>query len=461
MAFSARLPAVLRASRSCVSRAASTAAEGPLSAAAMASEDAHCARTYSPLPFVIARARGCMTWSPEGTQRLDFLAAFSAVNQGHCHPRILAALSEQASKVTLVSRAFHNTTLGPFAKLLCETFGYDRMVPANSGVEAWEVALKLARRWAYAVKKVPDNEAVVIFPTGNFGGRTTGAISASTDPDSYGGFGPLLPGIAHVPFGDAPALDAALTALGGRAAAFYLEPIQGEAGVIVPPRGYLAEAARLCRAHGVLLVCDEVQTGLGRAGALAASWGEGASLADAAVRPDILVLGKALSAGVFPISAVLAADDIVLGIKPGEHGSTFAGSSLAAAVGEAALRVVLDEGLCANAVSRGAQLREGLRALAAAHPALLADVRGVGLMAALDVRPDARDAAGAPVSALDLCVALGNAPARHGAAVGVLCKPTHGHTIRLSPPLVISPEEVALALDVLARVLARVGEGRR
>ena len=435
-------------------RAASTA-----SAAAIASEDRFCARTYAPLPFVISRAAGCMTWSPEGVRRLDFLAAFSAVNQGHCHPRILAALAAQASQVTLVSRAFHGTTLGPFAKLLCETFGYDRMVPANSGVEAWEVALKFARRWAYSVKKVPENEALVLFPSGNFGGRTTGAISASTDPDSFAGFGPLLPGIAHVPFGDAAALERALQAHGHRVAAFYLEPIQGEAGVVMPPPGYLAAAARLCRAHNVLLVCDEVQTGLGRAGALAASWGEGASRENAAVRPDVLVLGKALSGGVFPVSAVLADDAVVLAVKPGEHGSTFAGSPLAAAVGEASLRVILDEGLCANAVARGAQLRAGLAALAAAHPALLGGVRGVGLMAALDVRTSAADARGARVSAYDVCLTAGDAPARFGAPVGVLCKPTHGHTIRLSPPLTITAEEVRLALDVLAGAVECAARG--
>ena len=394
-------------------------------------------------------------------RRLDFLAAFSAVNQGHCHPRILAALAEQARRVTLVSRAFHGTTLGPFAELLCATFGYDRMVPANSGVEAWEVALKLARRWAYRVKRVPDDQALVLFPTGNFGGRTTGAISASTDPDSFAGFGPLLPGIAHVPFGDAAALEAALVAHGHRVAAFLLEPIQGEAGVVIPPPGYLRAAAELCRAHGVLLVADEVQTGLGRAGALAASWGEGRSLADAEVRPDILVLGKALSGGVFPISAVLARDEIVLQIKPGEHGSTFAGSPLAAAVASASLRVIIEEELCANAVARGAQLRAGLGALVRAHPALLSSVRGVGLMTALDVRDDARDGAGAPTSALDLCLALGDAPARYGAPAGVLCKPTHGHTIRLTPPLTITAAQVDAALEVVATALASFSRGAR
>jgi len=427
----------------------------------MASEDAHGARTYSLLPFVIERAAGVDTWSPEGVRRLDFLAAFSAVNQGHCHPRILAALTEQAQKVTLVSRAFHGTTLGPFARLLCETFGYDRMVPANSGVEAWEVALKLARRWAYRVKGVPDNEALVLFPSGNFGGRTTGAISASTDPDSFGGFGPLLPGIAHVPFGDVAALEAALVAHGPRVAAFYLEPIQGEAGVVIPPRGYLRAAADLCRKHGVLLVADEVQTGLGRAGALAASWGEGRDLAGAEVQPDILVLGKALSGGFFPVSAVLARDEIVLQVKPGEHGSTFAGSPLAAAVASASLRVIIDEGLCANAVARGAQLRAGLAALVRAHPSLLTTVRGVGLMTALDVREDARDGAGAPTSALDLCLAMGDAPARYGAPAGVLAKPTHGHTIRLSPPLTISAEQVDAALAVMARAFESFARGTR
>jgi ornithine--oxo-acid transaminase len=438
-------------------RASSSASS---SAVAIASEDAFCARTYAPLPFVVARARGVDTWSPEGVRRLDFLAAFSAVNQGHCHPRVLHALETQARRVTLVSRAFHGTTLGPFAELLCGTFGYDRMVPANSGVEAWEVALKLARRWAYRVKGVPDNDAVVLFPSGNFGGRTTGAISASTDPDSFAGFGPLLPGIAHVPFGDAAALAAALSAHGSRVAAFYLEPIQGEAGVIIPPPGYLRAAADLCRAHGVLLIADEVQTGLGRAGALAASWGESHALAAADVRPDILVLGKALSAGIFPISAVLASDEIILQVKPGEHGSTFAGSPLAAAVGEAALRVIIDEDLCGNAVARGAQLRAGLHTLVRAFPGLLDAVRGVGLMTALDVKPDARNARGEPVSALDICLALGDAPARFGAAVGVLAKPTHGHTIRLSPPLTITAEEVRLALSVLITVLERLWESK-
>ena len=387
------------------------------SASAISSEDAFCARTYAPLPFVISRARGVDTWSPEGVRRLDFLAAFSAVNQGHCHPRILRALEEQARKVTLVSRAFHGTTLGPFAALLCETFAYDRMVPANSGVEAWEVAVKLARRWAYRVKGVPDGEAVVLFPRGNFGGRTTGAISASTDPDSFSGFGPLLPGIAHVPFGDLAALEAALVAGGGRVAAFFVEPIQGEAGVIIPPPGYLRAASELCHTHGALLMADEVQTGLGRAGALAASWGEGGCVGDAAVRPDVLVLGKALSGGFFPISAVLARDEIVLAIRPGEHGSTFAGSPLAAAVADASLRVILDEDLCANAVARGAQLRTGLTALCASFPHLLGSVRGVGLMTALDVREDARCAVGERVSALDLCLAMGDAPSRYGLPV--------------------------------------------
>jgi len=449
-----RLATALRAS-------SSFAASSSSSAAAIASEDAHCARTYAPLPFVIERASGCDTWSPEGVRRLDFLAAFSAVNQGHCHPKIIAALTEQAQRVTLVSRAFHGTTLGPFARLLCETFGYDRMVPANSGVEAWEVALKFARRWAYRVKGVPEDEAVVLFPRGNFGGRTTGAISASTDPDSFGGFGPLLPGIAHVPFGDVAALEAALVAHGHRVAAFYLEPIQGEAGVVIPPPGYLRAAADLCKRHGVLLVADEVQTGLGRAGALAASWGEGNALAAAEVRPDVLVLGKALSGGVFPISAVLASNEIVLQVKPGEHGSTFAGSPLAAAVAGASLRVIIDEGLCANAVARGAQLRAGLGALVRAHPALLSSVRGVGLMTAVDVREDARDGAGAPASALDLCLAFGNAPARFGAPAGVLAKPTHGHTIRLSPPLTISAAQVDEALAIMAQVLDNFSRGAR
>jgi ornithine--oxo-acid transaminase len=422
----------------------------------MALEDRYCARTYSPLPFVISRASGADTWSPEGTRRLDFLAAFSAVNQGHCHPRVLAAMNEQASKVTLVSRAFHGVTLGPFAKLLCETFGFDRMVPANSGVEAWEVALKFARRWAYRVKGVRENEAVVIFPSGNFGGRTTGAISASTDPDSFAGFGPLLPGIQHVPFGDAAALEAAFVRLGGRGVAFFTEPIQGEAGVILPPQGYLRAAKGICERHGALLIADEVQTGLGRAGALAASWGEGREMVTAEVRPDILVLGKALSAGLFPISAVLASDEIVLQVLPGEHGSTFAGSSLAAAVADAALRVIIDERLPENACTRGQQLRTGLARLVRAYPSILHSVRGAGLMTALDVKEDARDGRGGAVSAWDLCLLFGEAPQRIGAAAGVLCKPTHGNTIRLSPPLTISEKQVQEALDVIEACLGHI-----
>ena len=426
----------------------------------MSLEDKYCARTYSPLPFVISRALGVDTWSPEGTRRLDFLAAFSAVNQGHGHPRVLAAMNTQASQVTLVSRAFHGTTLGPFAKLLCETFGYDRMIPANSGVEAWEVALKFARRWAYNVKMVPTNEAVVIFPKGNFGGRTTGAISASTDPDSFSGFGPLLPGIVHVDFGDADALDQMFKKLKGRGVAFYTEPIQGEAGVIIPPPGYLSKAHEICKKHNALLIADEVQTGLGRTGALAASWSESSTLETAQVRPDILVLGKALSAGLFPVSAVLARDEIVLQVKPGEHGSTFAGSPLAAAVGEASLRVIIDEGLPANAVIRGKQLRAGLERLVNTYPKILKSVRGVGLMTALDVSEDAIDGEGKSFSAYDLCVLLGDAPRLINSAVGILCKPTHGQTIRFSPPLTINEKEIDLAVHVLDRCLEIISKGR-
>jgi len=430
------------------------------SAAAIALEDRYCARTYSPLPFVVSRAVGCLTYDPEGVSRIDFLAAFSAVNQGHCHPRILAALREQASRLTLISRAFHSDRLGPFAELLCGTMGYDRMLPANSGVEGWEVAVKLVRKWAHATRRAPPDGALVLFPDGNFGGRTLGAISASRDPASYGGYGPLLPGIRHVPFGDVAALERALDAE-PNIVAFFTEPIQGEAGIQLPPPGYLAAAAAACRARGVLLVADEVQTGLGRAGALLASWGEGAPGAGApgAARPDIVVLGKALGGGVLPVSAVLADDAIMLCIKPGEHGSTFGGNALAAAVGEAALRVVLEEGLCAAAVARGRQLREGLAALVAAHPRLLAGSRGVGLMCALEVRPDAADARGAPVSAWDVCLALGDAPRRFGTRHGLLTKPTHGNIIRLTPPLVISEALVAEALNTLGAALAALERG--
>ena len=375
--------------------------------------------------------------------------------------KIIAALQAQASRLTLISRAFHSDALGPFAQLLCETLGYERMLPANSGAEGWEVAVKLARKWAYSPRRCAPDAAVVLFPEGNLGGRTLGAVSASTDPASFGGFGPLLPGIRHVPFGDARALERALAA-DPNIVAFCVEPIQGEAGIVLPPPGYLAAAKAACARAGALLIADEVQTGLGRAGALLASWGAGArGAADspAAARPDIVVLGKALGGGVLPVSAVLADDAVMLAIRPGEHGSTFGGNPLASAVAAAALRVIIDEDLCGNALARGRELREGYAALAAAHPALFKEARGVGLMHALEMRADARDARGEPLSALDVCEALGRARARFGAAFGLLTKPTHGATIRLTPPLVITQAQARAALGVMQLVVGQLAQG--
>ena len=378
----------------------------------------------------------------------------------------MEALTAQASRLTLISRAFHTDCLGPYARYLCETMGYTRMLPQNSGVEGWEVALKLARKWAYTTRRVAPDAAVVLFPEGNFGGRTLGAISASTDPASYGGYGPLLPGIRHVPFGDAAAVEAALAA-DPNIVAFYTEPIQGEAGIVLPPQGYLAAVKAACARHGALLIADEVQTGLGRTGALLASWGPGAqgpTATPASARPDIVVLGKALGGGVLPVSAVLADDAIMLSIKPGEHGSTFGGNPLAAAVATASLRVIVEEGLCANALVRGEQLLAGYGELVRAHPALFQEVRGVGLMHALEMKEGAVDAQGQPLSAWDVCLALGQAGERFGAECGLLTKPTHGNTIRMTPPLVITEAQVKVALGILQHVvgcLAKGGVARR
>lgn len=339
--------------------------------------------------------------------------------------------------------------------------------------------MKLARKWAYTTKRVQPDKAVILFPSGNFGGRTLGAISASTDPSSYGGYGPLLPGIMHCPFGDPDAVEAAL-ASNPNIIGFYAEPIQGEAGIVIPPPDYFAKVHASCKRHGALLIADEVQTGLGRTGGLLASWGEGVSCMSGSanasasasppstprVSPDIVVLGKALGGGVLPVSAVLSSHAIMLSIRPGEHGSTFGGNPLANAVAMAALSVVVEEGLCANANERGVEVRAALHSLVAAHPTLFKEVRGIGLMNALEMHPDARDGEGAPLSAWEVCVALGEAGKRFPGAcpMGLLCKPTHEHTIRLTPPLVITPQEVAMAMGVMSEVcgrLAKGGEARR
>lgn len=374
------------------------------------------AHNYHPLPVVLERGEGVYVWDVEGKRYYDFLAAYSAVNQGHCHPKILAALTEQAKKLTLTSRAFYNDTLGEYEKFVTAFFGYDKVLPMNTGVEAVETAVKLARRWGYAVKGIPDNQAKIVWVEHNFHGRTISSISASTDPTSYGGFGPLLPGYVIIPYDDLAALDKALA--DPHVAAFIFEPVQGEAGVVVPQEGYLKGVRELCTKHNVLMVADEVQSGLGRTGKMLACDHEN-------VRPDILVLGKALSGGVLPVSAVLADDAIMLTIHPGEHGSTYGGNPLASKVAVAALNVLRDEKLPENSERLGKILRAELRKIKSDRIKL---VRGKGLFNAIVITE--KDG----VSAWDICLRM--------AAGGLLAKPTHGDIIRFAPPLCITEDEL-------------------
>jgi ornithine--oxo-acid transaminase len=407
----------------------STRAERPLSSReAMEREDRFGAHNYQPLPVVLTRGEGPFVWDVEGRRYYDFLSAYSAVNQGHCHPRIVSALQEQASRLALTSRAFYNDRLGAFEEYLTRLFRYDKVLPMNTGAEAVETALKLSRRWGYETKGIPAGKARVVVCEGNFHGRTITLVSASSDPECYGGFGPFTPGLVKIPYDDVEALRVALE--DPAVAAFLVEPIQGEAGVVLPMAGYLTRARELCTRHRVLLVADEVQTGLGRTGALLACDHE-------EVRPDVLVLGKALSGGVYPVSAVLADDEVMLGIRPGQHGSTFGGNPLAAHVALAAVQVVVDEGLAENARRMGGVLRTGLRALR--HP-MIEQVRGLGLLNAIVIRP----AKG--LTAWDVCLRLmGN---------GLLAKPTHGNVIRLAPPLVIDGTETRDAVRIVAETFA-------
>lgn len=378
----------------------------------MALEDLYGAHNYHPIPVVLEKAKGALMWDCEGKQYYDFLSAYSAVNQGHCHPRIINALTEQAQKLTLTSRAFHNNVLGEYVKFMSEYFGFERVLPMNSGVEACESAVKLARRWAYDVKGIAENNAKIIFVEGNFWGRSIAAISASTDPSSFKGFGPFVPGFEIIPYNDIPALEKALE--DPNVAAFMCEPIQGEAGVVVPEHGYLAKVRELCTKANVLWIADEVQTGIARTGKLLAVDHEN-------VKPDILVLGKALSGGVYPVSAVLSSSEVILTIKPGEHGSTFGGNPLACAVAMEALRVVKDEKLAENAEKMGELLRELLSNINSKRIKL---IRGKGLLNAIDT--NTMDG----VSAWDICMRMKE--------FGLLAKPTHDTIIRLAPPLVLS-----------------------
>ncbi len=397
----------------------------------MALEEQYGAHNYHPLPVVLTRGKGVHLWDVEGKRYLDFLSAYSAVNQGHCHPRIIKALTDQAQQLTLTSRAFFNDRLGAAEQQLCELFGYQKALLMNSGAEAVETALKLARKWGYQEKGIAPNQARIIVAEHNFHGRTTGIISFSTDGDSTGGFGPFAPGYQVVPYDDIEALAEALK--DPHVCGFLVEPIQGEAGVVVPSAGYLAQAAKLCQEHNVLLIIDEIQTGLGRTGKLLASdYDE--------VRGDILILGKALSGGVLPVSAVLADDKIMLTIQPGQHGSTFGGNPLACAVMQAALDVLQDENLTANALRLGEIFREEMRLLQAEIPELVDEVRGKGLLNAVVINPtpDGR-------TAWDVCVALMER--------GLLAKPTHGDIIRFAPPLVITEGELRDACALIADVI--------
>ncbi len=394
-------------------------------------EDRYNAHNYHPLPVVLERGLGVHVWDVEGKQYFDFLSAYSAVNQGHCHPRIIQALVEQAQKLTLTSRAFYNNLLGEYAQFITQYFGYDRVLPMNTGVEGGETAIKLARKWGYEVKGIPSNQAKIIFVEGNFWGRTLAAISSSSDASSYRNFGPYMPGYQIIPYNDVPALAQALQ--DPQVAAFMVEPIQGEAGVFVPDDHYLAEAYALCRAHNVLFIADEVQTGIARTGKLLCCDHHG-------FKPDILVLGKALSGGVLPVSAVLTSDEVMLTIKPGEHGSTFGGNPLACAVAMEALKVVKEEHLADNAQAMGEIFRARMEAMRHKRPDLVTLVRGKGLLNAVMIN-DSEDSH----TAWDICLAL--------AENGLLAKPTHGNIIRFAPPLVITRAQMETCCDIIEKVM--------
>jgi ornithine--oxo-acid transaminase len=377
---------------------------------------------------VLERGKGVHVTDVDGVQYLDFLSAYSAVNQGHCHPRIIAALINQAKELTLTSRAFYNNRLGEYEQYITTYFGYDKVLPMNTGVEGGETALKLARKWGYEVKKIKENQARMVFVEGNFWGRTIAAISSSTDPSSTSGFGPFVPGYDLVPYNDLAALEKALQH--PDVAGFMFEPIQGEAGVVVPDEGYLKGVRALCSRYNVLMIADEVQTGLCRTGKMLACDHE-------EVKPDILILGKALSGGVLPVSAVLANDEVMLVIKPGEHGSTYGGNPLACAVAMEALQVLKDERMAENAAEMGAYFREELKKI---DSPLIESIRGKGLLNALVIKEQEGK------TAWDVCMELKR--------LGLLAKPTHGNIIRFAPPLVISKAQIEQGISIIAKALA-------
>ena len=393
-------------------------------------ESKYGAHNYHPLPVVLSKGEGVYVWDVNGKKYFDFLSAYSAVNQGHCHPKIIKSLNDQAAELTLTSRAFHNNILADYEEYITKLFGYDKVLPMNTGVEGGETANKLARKWGYLKKGIEENKARIIFANGNFWGRTLAAISSSDDPSSYEGFGPYMPGYSLIPYNDLEALERELK--DKNVAAFMVEPIQGEAGVIVPDDGYLAGVRELCTKYNVLYIADEVQTGIARTGKMLASDYENA-------RPDILILGKALSGGVLPISAVLADDDIMLCIKPGEHGSTFGGNPLACSVARSALEVVVDEDLANNAFVLGNIFRKELNDRLS-NSNIVKLIRGKGLLNAIVINdsPDSE-------TAWNICLSLRDN--------GLLAKPTHGNIIRFAPPLVINEEQLMICLDVIVNTI--------
>ncbi len=390
-------------------------------------EDKYGAHNYHPLPVVLERGEGVFVWDVERNKYYDFLSAYSAVNQGHCHPKIINALTEQAKKLTLTSRAFYNNVLGEYEEFATKYFGYDKLLPMNSGAEADETAIKLCRKWAYEKKGIKNNEAKIVVCENNFHGRTITIISMSTDPDSYKGFGPYTPGFVTVPYNDLASLEKAFS--DENVAGFLVEPIQGEAGVYVPDDNYLKKAYEMCKEKNILFIADEVQTGIARTGKMLACDHEN-------VRPDILILGKAISGGVFPVSAVLADDEIMLCIKPGEHGSTFGGNPIAAKVAMAALEVIKEEKLEENSEKLGKIFRDGLRKI---DSKMISLVRGKGLLNAVVIKPQNEK------EAWDVCVALKEN--------GLLAKPTHKHIIRFAPPLVITEEQIKDSIKIIEKTL--------
>ncbi len=396
----------------------------------LALEHKYGAHNYHPLPVVLEKGKGVYLYDVDGKQYFDFLSGYSAVNQGHCHPAIIQTFQEQASKLTLTSRAFHNNLLGVYEKYITEYFGYDKVLPMNTGVEGGETAIKLARRWGYHIKGIAENKAKVIFAEGNFWGRTLAAISSSTDPSSYKGFGPFMPGFGLVPYNNLLALEEALK--DEEVAAFMIEPIQGEAGVVIPDDGYLKGVRNLCNKYNVLFIADEIQTGLARTGKMLACDHE-------EVRPDILILGKALSGGTMPVAAILADDIVMLQIQPGEHGSTYGGNPLACAVAMKALEVIKSENMADNATKMGEMLRAGIANLKSPY---VSTIRGKGLLNAIVI--DHKNAN----ASWDLCLHLKD--------LGLLAKPTHGDKIRLAPPLIINEQQIKEAVSIIGKALEKL-----